>query len=472
MKKIYFFTSDEVFNKVFHQYPRLVFLHFSSVEQLQKFLNQEKSNPEKKILLSFGIGEIVPLTVLAEFSLSINIHSASYEYPGRDPHHYAIYEKAKFYGATAHFMEASVDAGPIIKYKNFTVLPEMSSVDLLKKANDCGFELLKELLDDIVNQKTEFSALEVKWRACKFKRKDLENYSRIYIFDKKNEIDHKYKSFQANIKYKNLYIDFFGYRFRFEEKLKNNTYTNNFTFSFYKKFIQKIKNMYSFILYDEAKKSILPSILWRHDIDISVHKAYKIAEIENKENIKSTFFLMLGNRFYDIRDKEINKLIIKIKSMGHSIGLHYDFEYLSPNKISYIDKFLISLADQKKEIEKILGFEVNTFSFHNPSTIDPFLLNEINRNYMYFDMINAYSDVIKEKFKYLSDSNGIWKYEKPEDVICPKVNPYLQILTHPEWWSEHSITPREKVIESLIGRARSVLNWYDAALKAQNIENF
>ena len=35
---------------------------------------------------------------------AINIHAASPQAPGGDPHHFAIYDKVKEYGATLHYM--------------------------------------------------------------------------------------------------------------------------------------------------------------------------------------------------------------------------------------------------------------------------------------------------------------------------------------------------------------------------------
>lgn len=64
-------------------------------------------------LIAFGTGLIIPSEVLKCWDQTINFHGASPEYPGRDPHHWASYDSAKVFGATAHAMWPKVDAGQI-----------------------------------------------------------------------------------------------------------------------------------------------------------------------------------------------------------------------------------------------------------------------------------------------------------------------------------------------------------------------
>src|SRR5262249_229160 len=56
-------------------------------------------------LISHSTSVIVPASVLEVLQgRAVNIHAASPRYPGRDPHHFAIYDGAARYGATAHVM--------------------------------------------------------------------------------------------------------------------------------------------------------------------------------------------------------------------------------------------------------------------------------------------------------------------------------------------------------------------------------
>lgn len=71
--------------------------------------------PNTDCLLSYQSAVIVPKDILTFFlDVAINFHGAPPSYPGRDPHHWATYDGAKTYGATAHWMWPQVDSGPII----------------------------------------------------------------------------------------------------------------------------------------------------------------------------------------------------------------------------------------------------------------------------------------------------------------------------------------------------------------------
>src|SRR5207245_6682120 len=83
-------------------------------------------------LISFGTSVIVPATLLARLiKPAYNLHAASPEFPGRDPHHFAAYLGAKTYGATLHLMTERVDDGPIVAVEMFQVAPDATPASLL-----------------------------------------------------------------------------------------------------------------------------------------------------------------------------------------------------------------------------------------------------------------------------------------------------------------------------------------------------
>jgi len=48
-----------------------------------------------RLLVSFSTGVVVPAELIAAFPAgAYNVHAASPDYPGRDPHHFAVYEGA------------------------------------------------------------------------------------------------------------------------------------------------------------------------------------------------------------------------------------------------------------------------------------------------------------------------------------------------------------------------------------------
>ena len=73
------------------------------------------------ILISFSFGKVIPIKKLKKFRYKYNFHGGPPENPGRDPHHWAIYYKQKYFGVTVHKMNKKVDDGKIINCKKFKI---------------------------------------------------------------------------------------------------------------------------------------------------------------------------------------------------------------------------------------------------------------------------------------------------------------------------------------------------------------
>jgi methionyl-tRNA formyltransferase len=66
-------------------------------------------------LVAFTTPVIVPPGVLDALGYgAYNFHPGPPEYPGWAPAHFAVYDRAPLFGATAHVMVERVDAGPIV----------------------------------------------------------------------------------------------------------------------------------------------------------------------------------------------------------------------------------------------------------------------------------------------------------------------------------------------------------------------
>jgi len=71
-------------------------------------------------------------------------------------------------------------------------------------------------------------------------------------------------------------------------------------------------------------------VMMRHDIDKDPSIAYKMAEIENDLQIRSTYFVLTTDTarwwWIDIEKRKLYLSQLKeMQNMGHEIGLHYDF---------------------------------------------------------------------------------------------------------------------------------------------------
>jgi len=204
-------------------------------------------------------------------------------------------------------------------------------------------------------------------------------------------------------------------------------------------------------------------ILWRHDVDFSMHRAKKIAQLEKSKNIKSTYFILLHSEFYNLLEKEIFKSVKYILNLGHEIGLHFDHQFYNIQSTGLLNRYL---TFEKKFLEELFGIKISTFSFH---ITNPFVMQCDEESYA--GMINCSSKYLKEEVDYCSDSNGYWRFNRLEDMLLRDSAKPIQVLTHPELWQDEVMSPRKRVWRSIEGRAKKTKHWYNQILKQHERKN-
>ena len=221
---------------------------------------------------------------------------------------------------------------------------------------------------------------------------------------------------------------------------------DDFTEAAYEKCLLIAKQNYQFINFTDYR-SDEKVCLWRHDIDFSPHRGLALAKIEAEASIGSTYFVHLHNDFYNLLELEIFQLIKEIHSLGHEIGLHFDLGFYE-NSIKNSDDLEPLLVFEKSILEKTFDISINSFSFHNPIAHPNINIGEETIG----GMVNAYSDYIKAKYAYCSDSFCYWRYKRLMDVIQQEDNQYLHVLTHPECWSKQALGPYSRILRAINGR--------------------
>ena len=236
-----------------------------------------------------------------------------------------------------------------------------------------------------------------------------------------------------------------------------------FTETAYFNLLSLAKSNYKFIKYTGNLKEACV-LLWRHDVDFSVHRAFRLAEIEKTLDLTSTFFFQLSSPAYNIFEDTIIVLIKEIIYLGHSIGLHFNPSlYKDKSKDEKLEKILW----EKNILETLLETNIHAVSFHNPE-FDDWI--SVDAHFLH-GMINTYSRFFKENFTYCSDSNGYWRFESIGSVLRNKKNSRLQILTHPENWTKEPLPPRKRIQRCFEGRAARCLEEYDRLLLASGRMN-
>jgi len=176
-------------------------------------LAEQFKNESIELLISFGTSVIVPAWILDKPKLqAVNLHAASPQYPGRDPHHFAVYENAARYGATLHCMTPEVDAGPIIGVEWFDVAAGITPATLLANANEAAFQLLEKHLPGLLKGNKAEPNPNLEWTGTKHSRKDFLDLCRIDPTMNEAEFLRRQRACQMP-GYQNLYTNVYGKRF-------------------------------------------------------------------------------------------------------------------------------------------------------------------------------------------------------------------------------------------------------------------
>jgi len=211
----------------------------------------------------------------------------------------------------------------------------------------------------------------------------------------------------------------------------------NFTLKHYEEICNIIaKSQYKICFFNNYLSDYRNILILRHDIDQSLEQSIKIAKIENKYNIKSTFFLWLRSPFYNIFEKKYSDIIYEIITLDHQIGLHFDE---SAYKIENETDLNNCIEKETNLIRHYFNINIYAVSMHRPSK---WILDYDIQLKKY---INVYNKRYFRDFKYFSDSRRQWK----EGCICKKINTNkynnLHILIHPLWWVDKDISFNQRM---------------------------
>lgn len=423
---------------------------------------------ENTSLLSFGSGVIVPKDILGQLRKpAYNLHAGSPNYPGRDPHHHAVYDGARMYGATLHIMNQKVDAGPIVAVEDFDVPDSASPAELLALANEAGMRILHRLGTRLLALDPLPAMAGVNWGGRKTTRADFHAACRVNALIGEDEFQRRLRAFDGGA-HDNLTTELHGQTFRIDKNTRpqfvNEGRWQDFTESAYISILAAlVRQNYEFSTF--GANSEHKHVLLRHDVDFSLQRSLRMAELEVAYNARATYFVNPRSEFYSIAEPQAVKVAKEILARGHKIGLHFDSAAYDAVEWSYLE-LRDALHRERMLLEAIVEHRVNAVSWHNPDTTN--LLNFKDDEIA--GLINVYSARFREGYVYASDSNGYWRFNAMANVIA-EGHPRLHLLTHPGWWTPLPLSPSDRIDRALLGRARAVRQRYDALLTRSGRNN-
>ena len=203
-------------------------------------------------------------------------------------------------------------------------------------------------------------------------------------------------------------------------------------YSDYKKSLELfIENNYEITSFEQFLKAPgKKHLILRHDIDFNLNAAYRMALIDHKLGIKSTFFLRVCANGYSLSSAPSIRIVKELIDMGHELNLHLDSGMEEIWSCSLED----SIDRQFKLFEASTGFKAKGFSTHMPAVQGGLeycnaIVEKFSLNYHAYE-----KQFTSGQFKYISDSMKMWR-EKPLVEFIDNVNK-IQLLIHPIWWYE------------------------------------
>jgi len=161
-------------------------------------------------------------------------------------------------------------------------------------------------------------------------------------------------------------------------------------------------------------------ILLRHDVDFEISSALKMAEIETKNKIKSSYYFLLRSNSYNLFSSTATSQLHRIKQLGHEIGLHFD--------ASIYEDVETGLNKEVKIFENIFQTKITFITIHRPS-------KEFTKGSKQFGKIrHSYEGLFFSDIGYFSDSGGKFNHGLPQDSNGYSNRETFQFLTHPIWW--------------------------------------
>jgi hypothetical protein len=175
----------------------------------------------------------------------------------------------------------------------------------------------------------------------------------------------------------------------------------------------------------EATSAYSPGAIIRHDIDVDLFAALRMAEVEAEFKINATFFFLTGCDTYNLASTSGRSALRELADKGFEVGLHFD-PLLYPG--SDDQALLAAVRREAGWIQDITGQPVHSVSLHNPSVHNQFPI--------FPGFLNAYDPAFFDPDFYMSDSCMQFRGKDPMTFVERARQRPVQILLHPFHYSD------------------------------------
>jgi hypothetical protein len=155
----------------------------------------------------------------------------------------------------------------------------------------------------------------------------------------------------------------------------------------------------------------------RHDVDLSLAAALRLAEVEAAAGVWSTWTLMTRSAFYNLDSVEGDRAVARLRELGGRIAHHAVWPHV----------------DLDERFEPVVAW-------HNPDL--DYVREPIE------GAVNPMSPPWYDPDRFRTDSNHNWRHrgrhhECPHSALAAGAFDWLQLVVHPEIWVYEGSTMRE-----------------------------
>ncbi|MCL4508237.1 MAG: hypothetical protein M1296_01790 [Chloroflexi bacterium] len=175
------------------------------------------------------------------------------------------------------------------------------------------------------------------------------------------------------------------------------------------------------------RSSAQRTLMLRHDVDVSLAEALRLARLEAREGVQSTYFIRLRASGYNVLSRLELTRIRTLIDLGFEVGLHLETGlreglFIDPSE---------EAAFSKQLLEIVSGQAVAGCAMHVPKQTHGSLSRDTLRKSGF--LYEAGEPEFNHHVQFFSDSNQMWKPSCP--CLAIDQADRLYVTVHPIWWT-------------------------------------
>src|SRR6266851_228193 len=242
-------------------------------------------------------------------------------------------------------------------------------------------------------------------------------------------------------------------------------WSSDFSYAYFRRILQAVKRGFECHPIYEAPQILgangTPKLILRHDVDISLPIACKMAEIEAECGLRATYMVMTNSLLYSLTDEASRAILRRLITIGHEVALHFDTSALEGNGNGKVTAIETEIDSAGKRLEDVLGLPVQSISFHRPGSFDGLLSHFIRGPLFVAGRVNAYASDLMGW--YLADSKGSWRDGEPLPKLLDPAKSLLQMLIHPIWWGDEHMAPEDRLEAFFLAETQGITSEFSQA---------